>query len=179
MDIQEHWEKALKNTEIVRPRVRGLLTFSTTKLPYIFLSESSVNIGDTVIRKGEVLVERPFLILPSNHPQFEGFDLEKESPFSQENLTSFLMVRGVTFPSLRYNNKTYSLDIQEGSLKNAIRHHLDQLQRTEDVFTGLVAGPEDCWQFSVMIFICSQVAKSVEGDLKKLQEELRRKARES
>ena len=79
MDIQELWERALKNTEIIRPRVQELHTFSSTQLPYVFLSESSINAGDTVVRKGEVLVEKPSLILPADSPQFEGFSFTAQS----------------------------------------------------------------------------------------------------
>ena len=157
MDIQDIWEKALKNTEIIRPRVQALLTFATTNLLYIFLAESSLNLGDKVVRKGEVLLEKPTLILPSNLPQFEGFDFEKEPHFNQDTLTNFLLVRGVTFPSLKYNNKTYTLDIFEGQLKKAIEYYNNKLRRQEDVHTGLVVGPEDCWQFSVLIFILSLI----------------------
>lgn len=177
MNIQDSWEKALKNTEIIRTRVQGLLAFETTKLPYLFLSESSLNISDTLVRKGEILVEKPSLILPSAFPQFEGFDFQKEPNFNEGVLTNFLLVRGVIFPSLQYNNKTYSMDIHEGGLKEAIQHYLDRLEREEDVHTGLITGTEDCWQFSVLIFICTQIAKSAETDTKKLLEEFRRKGK--
>ena len=36
--------------------------------------------------------------------------------------------------------------------------------------SGLILGPEDCWQFSVIIFAASQMAKSAEGDIKRLME---------
>jgi hypothetical protein len=175
MNIQDSWEKALKKTEIIRTRVQGLLTHTATNLPYIFLSESLINVGDTVVRKGEIVVDRPSLILPSASPQFEGFDFDKELHIDEGMLTNFLLVRGVTFPSLNYNNKTYSVDIYEGGLKKAIQDNLDRLQRKEDVHTGLITGLEDCWQFSVLIFICAQVAKSAETDVKKLLEELKKR----
>ena len=177
MDIQDIWEKALRNTEIIRPRVQPLLTFSTTNLPYIFLSESLVNIGDTVVRRSEILVERPTIILPTNLPQFEGFDFEEKLHFNQDTLINFLFVRGIKFPSLKYNNKTYLLDVYEGNLKKAIKYYSDKLQREEDVHTGLIVGPEDCWQFSVLFFICSQVIKSSEGDIKKILEGFKKKGR--
>ena len=175
MDIQESWEKALRTTEIIRPRIQPLLTFETTRLPYIFLAESSLNIGDTVVRKGEIIVEKPSLFIPNNHPQFQGFEFEEGSLFGQEAFLNFLLIRGVTFPSLKYNNKTHSLDVYESGLQQAIDHHLNELQRQEDVHTGLVAGTEDCWQFSVLVFICSQVAKSAEVDIKRLLEEYKKK----
>ncbi|MFC1708664.1 hypothetical protein ACFL2J_01195 [Candidatus Omnitrophota bacterium] len=177
MDIQDGWEKALKKTEIIRTRVQGLCAHTATNLPYIFLSESSINTGDTVVRKGEIVVDKPALVLPSASPQFEGFDFDKELHINEGMLTNFLLVRGVTFPSLSYNNKTYSLDIYEGGLKKAIQHNLDKLQRQEDVHTGLIMGLEDCWQFSILIFICTQVAKSAETDVKKLLDELKKRGR--
>ena len=74
MDIEKTWEKALKNTEIIRPRVKPLNTFKITHLPYIFLAESSVNVGDCVVRMGEALVEKPAIMLPPDSPQLDGFD---------------------------------------------------------------------------------------------------------
>lgn len=177
MDIQEKWEKALEKTEIIRPRVQELLTFSPTDLPYIFLSESTVNIGDTVVRKGSILVEKPSLILPLGLPQFEGFNFEKEPDIDDDRVANFLLVRGVKFPSLKYNNKTYSLDIFEDRLKKAIEHYSDKLQREENVNTGLIIGPEDCWQFSVLIFVCTQVVRSTNGDIRKLLDEFKKKGK--
>ncbi|HDZ77196.1 MAG TPA: hypothetical protein ENH41_03840 [Candidatus Omnitrophica bacterium] len=172
MNMNDSWEKALQNTKLIRPRVQELFTFTSTPLPYLFLSESSVNRGDTVVRQGEVVVERPALILPSNLPQFEGFDSQDQSGFNESSLTNFLFIRGVKFPSLKYNNKTQKLDVFEGALDTAVSFHLNRLEREENVSTGLVSGPEDCWQLSVLIFVCSQIARSAEGDMKRIVERL-------
>jgi len=177
MNMQEKWVKALDNTCIVRPRVQELLTFSATSLPYIFLSESSINSGDTVVRKGEVLVEKPSLILPYNLPQFEGFESGEQPDLNKDLFANFLLVRGINFPSLKYNNKTYSLDVREGNLDKAVDFYLGRLQQEEDVSTGLLTGPEDCWQFSMLIFICTQAARSAEGDIKRIMRELKTKGR--
>ncbi|HOW36561.1 MAG TPA: hypothetical protein PL155_09145 [Candidatus Omnitrophota bacterium] len=175
MEIHEAWERALKNTEIIRSRVQALMTFADTKVPYVLLSESTINAGDTVVRKGEILVERPSLILPPNIPQFEGFEFEKDNRAGKEEVLNFLLVRGINLPSLKYNNKTYSLDIFEGRLNDAIRQHMELLQQKEDVHTGLITGPEDCWQFSALIFICTQVARSAEEDIKRLLDEYKKR----
>ncbi len=173
MSIYDHWEKALRGTEIVRSRVQGLLTFADTHVPYIFLAESDVNQGDTVVRKGKVVVQKPSIILPPNMPQLEGFEWEDPQP--QDEFLRFLLLRGVSVPSLHYNNKTHSIDIHEGQLSEALRYYEDFLQRQEDVHTGLIVGPEDCWQFSVLIFICSQVARNAETDIRRLLEEYRKR----
>ncbi|MCM8775914.1 MAG: hypothetical protein NC930_06155 [Candidatus Omnitrophica bacterium] len=167
MDIQDKWGKALRHTEIIRSRILPLATFAETHLPYVFLAESSVNTGDTVVRRGEVIVDRPAIILPSNLPQFFGFDSEEEK-FDYDALTNFFLVRGVRFPSLKYNNKTHSLDIREGKLKDAIEFYLHELQKQENTTTGLIVGPEDSWQFSILIFICYQASRSADNDIRKL-----------
>jgi hypothetical protein len=174
MDTHEAWGQALKNTEIIRSRISTLSTFQDTNVPYIFLSPSSINEGDTVVRRGEITVQRPALVLPPNIPQFEGFDFNKESGESDSSVVNFLLVRGVSLPSLKYNNKTSSLDVFEGDVPRAIAFFANQLERREDVHTGLLAGQEDVWPFSVLIFICSQVARNTELDIKKLMEDFRR-----
>jgi hypothetical protein len=173
MDIYEAWAKALKNTEILRARIQHLLTFDDTVVPYILLSESSINAGDTVARTGEVVVEKPSLILPPNHPQFEGFEFDPgRAP--KDGLLNFLLIRGIQMPSLNYNNRTSSLDVYEGDLSKAASYYLDRLQRKENVHTGLITGPEDCWQFSVLIYVCTQVARNSARDIVKLLEEYRK-----
>jgi len=84
-------------------------------------------------------------------------------------------VRGISIPSLRYDNKTSSLDIYEGKLSKAIKHYEKDLQQQEDVQTGLVVGPEDCWQFSLLVFICSQIIKNADQDIQRLLDEYHRK----
>lgn len=173
MDIHESWEKALKHTEIVRPRIQPLQTFDVTQIPYIFLAESAINHGDTVVRKGEIAVDKPSIILPPHLPQFEGFEFEKKFSGIEDYLATFLLVRGIRFPSMKYENKMASLDLREEKLPKAIDFFLHQLQKQENLSTGLVVGPEDCWQFSILIFVCSQMVRSSEGDIRKLFDRFR------
>ncbi|MBI4433001.1 MAG: hypothetical protein HY592_05960 [Candidatus Omnitrophica bacterium] len=175
MDINELWENALKRTEIIRPRVLPLETFSATQVPYVFLAESEVNPGDTLVRRGEVIVERPSIVLPMNLPQFQGFDFDEKIPLGEEAVMNFFLVRGISLPSFKYNNKTSSMDVYEGRLSRAIEHHSKLLQQGEDVHTGLVMGPSPSWQFSLLIFVCNQVMRSADNDIRKLWERFKRK----
>ena len=178
MDFEQMWAKALKHTEIIRSRVQSLSMSGDTHVPYLLLSESSINIGDTVVRKGEVLVQKPSLFIPPNNPQFEGFEFEDDNDremFDQNSFMNFLIVRGISLPSFRYDNKTSSLDIYEGKLSAALKHHQKLLQKQENVHTGLLIGPEDCWQFCVLIFICSQIVKNADQDIQRLLDEYHKK----
>lgn len=174
MNIQDAWEKAIKETEIIRPRVVPLSSSATTKLPYVFLAESSVNQGDTVVRKGEIHVEKPSLIMPYNMPNFAGFDFEKEMAIAEDSIVNFFLIRGIQFPSLKYNNHTNSIDIFEGKLSKAIEFYKSDLQRQENVHAGLVAGPEEFWPLSVLIFVGTEANKSAGSDLKYLFDQYRR-----
>jgi len=174
MNINEAWTKALKNTEIIRPRVQSLMTFSETVIPYVLLSESTINLGDTVVRMGEILVDKPSLILPPNNPQFSGFDFEKEGQFKENSLLNFLLIRGITLPSFKYNNRTSSLHVYEDNLNKAVEHFKDDLQKQENVSSGLIVGPEDCWQFSVLIYTCMQIARNADIDIQRLLKEFKK-----
>lgn len=173
MDINALWEKALKRTEIIRSRIQGLHTYADTHVPYIFLAESAFNAEDTVVRKGEVVVQKPSLFLPPNIPQFSGFNFE-EDKISENSLINYLLIRGITLPSLKYNNVTTSLDVMEEGLSSAIKHYEKSLQMQENVQAGLLTGPEDCWQFSVLIFICNQIARNAHSDIQRLMDDYKR-----
>ncbi|PIQ83861.1 MAG: hypothetical protein COV75_05225 [Candidatus Omnitrophica bacterium CG11_big_fil_rev_8_21_14_0_20_63_9] len=175
MDIQELWEQARKQTELVRLRMQDLATFDATAVPYLFLAESSLNAGDTVVRQGQVVIERPAIVLPKFSPQFEGFDFEGELHLSDELVASFLLVRGIQFPSLKYRHQVSSLDVYEGSLQRAIDHFSQRLTMAEDTTTGLVIGPEAAWQFSILLLVGALVVRSAEGDLRRMLEAWRKR----
>ena len=175
MDLEEKWNRALAQTEIVRFRISYLSTFETTAIPYIFLAESKLNLGDTIVRQGRVLVYKPEIILPENMPQFEGFEFEKDYQVNADMVRMFLLVRGVSFPSLKYEHEVSKLDIYEGVLEKAKAYFKEGLERTENVETGLIIGPEDTWQFSLFIYVGLLIGKSVPSDLRKLWERLKDK----
>lgn len=175
MDITSAWEKALRGTNIIRSRVIGLQTFGETQVPYILLSQSTINEGDTVVRTGEVLVHRPSLILPPHIPQLEGFNFEDEGSFKENTMINFLMVRGITLPSMKYDNKIFSLNVFEGKIEDAIGVYGNRLQREENTSAGLVCGPDEVWQLSLLIFICSQIAKNSSTDIRRLLDEHHKK----
>ena len=179
MDIQELWDHARRRTEILRMQLQDLSTFESTLVPYVFLGESSLNPGDTVVRKGQILIQRPAIILPHFSPQFEGFEFEADPQLSNEAVATFLLVRGIQFPSLKYRHQLSSLDVFEGSLQTAIDHVTRQLTMSEDIKTGLVMGPEDAWQFSVLLLVGALVVRSAEGDLRRILDEWRKRQQQS
>ena len=173
MDFHRKWEYALKTTEIIRARIKPLDALGTTPLPYVFLSEGDSR--STFVRKGRVDVAKPSLVLPSNHPQCEGFEMNPALKSDIDSLMEFFLVRGVRFPSMKYNNISDDISIHDGKLTQAIKYHQDLLERQENLTTGLIVGKEDGWQLSVLIFAGSQMIKSADGDIKRLLDEYHRK----
>lgn len=168
MNLDKQWEKALDNTEIKRQKIQKLYTFRPTEIPYVILSASSINKGDTVVREGKISVDKPVVILPDNSPKLEGFDFQPDMNTNSDDINSFLFMRGIKLPSLNYNNDIYSLDIMEKSLKEAKKYHLNLLERKEDTSTGLIIGPEDCWQFSLVIYVAALIEKSAGSDIQNI-----------
>ncbi|MBU3758469.1 MAG: hypothetical protein FGM27_00875 [Candidatus Omnitrophica bacterium] len=174
-DTEKKWESALRRTEIVRSRVRPLETFQATRMPYVFLSELSSAASGTLVRRGHVVVEKPSLILPPNCQQFEGFEWDASMRAEAGTFMDFLLIRGVHFPSMRFNHASESLSVYDGRLQAAIDHFQGQFQRAEDLDTGLIAGPEDVWQFSVLIFTGAQILRGADGDIHRLLREYKEK----
>lgn len=170
MNIEELWEKAQKSTEVVRGRAKALPTFNSARVPYVFLGESSVNEGHTVVRRGKVMVEKPMILLPEDLPQFEGFNFEEEMDIEQGAMQMFFLMRGVRFPSLKYNNSVEKLSLEETSLAKAAEKHKKNLERRENVSTALLLGPEDCWQFSVLLYIASLIGRCARTDIMNLMD---------
>ncbi|MBI2094188.1 MAG: hypothetical protein HYT88_05625 [Candidatus Omnitrophica bacterium] len=175
MDIENLWDKARKETQLLRLRLPDLSSFEATAVPYVFLAESSLNAGDTVVRKGHVLIERPAIMLPGFSPQFEGFAFDDELKMSEETITTFLLIRGVQFPSLKYRHALSSLDVYENSLQKAIEHFDQKMARAEDIQSGLVVGPEEAWQFSLLLMVGALVGRSADGDVRRLLEAWRKR----
>ena len=175
MNLEEKWNQAVKNTDILRSRLNQLLAFDDTDVPYTFLASSTINIGDTVVRKGKILVHKPLIVLPQNFPQFEGFEFEEDYQADDDMIRTLFLMRGISFPSLKYSNEISTLEIYEKPLDKAIKHFSRELEKKEDVRRGLITGPEDVWQFSILIYVSILMGKSASNDIRQLLDDFRRK----
>ncbi len=173
MNIDELWQKAIKETEIHRARITNLSTFSPTDVDYIVLSRSDISDRDTVVRKGKINIMHPIIVLPPDYPQLEGFNLEEISDLNADSLRSFLYMRGVRLPSLKYYNRTYTMDIVENPLSELIAHYKNEFERKEDINAGLVVGPNEAWQFSLLLYVAGLIDRSVDTDIKNILDRYR------
>ncbi len=64
-------------------------------------------------------------------------------------------------------------------MQHAIERFTKQLTMAEDITTGLVVGPEEAWQFSVLMLVGALVIRSAEGDLRRILDQWRRRQQQS
>ncbi|HEY4000641.1 MAG TPA: hypothetical protein VGO93_17355 [Candidatus Xenobia bacterium] len=163
MGFQEDFARAVRETEVRRQRTSRLLTVGTTELPYVLLSTSVVNLGDTVVRQGMVRVEPPTLLLLNRPHQFEGFE-DEESP--AEGLLA--LGRMARFPPGKYSNIDSQLDVFEGTLESAISQVQTRLDNAADRQTGVVIGPADLWNMSLLVYVSKMIVQSAPHDVEQL-----------
>ncbi|MFH0911768.1 MAG: hypothetical protein V1918_09730 [Planctomycetota bacterium] len=157
----EAFAQALRKTRILRARKNLLYTFGSTRLPYFFLAESSVNTGDVVLRRGEVTVERPRICAPHIPLELEGFDFGK----LEKGMIPVLINRWVHFPVATYHNANLSLEVMDGPLDAASERVLKGLDRENDIRNGVVLGPEEAWGFSVLGYVGQMIARSAPSNI--------------
>ncbi|MBM3463533.1 MAG: hypothetical protein FJX76_15650 [Armatimonadetes bacterium] len=162
MNFQEQFERAMRETRILRHRRSRLQTVGTTELPYVLLGESLVNLGDTVVRRGLVRVEQPNLFLFNRPVQLEGFE-DEEDPG-----TMLALGRAASFPPGKYFNIDTHMDIYDGPMDGAITSWQDRLDNAEDVLTGLLTGPVDAWPMSLMFYTMTMIGQNAPADVNDL-----------
>lgn len=174
MELEEKWQRTLEETKIARFYRYPLSNIHATSLPYIFLGASAINVGDTVVRKGKIVVDRPLILLPKNLPQFFGFDLEKDLDVDEDALRLFFLVRGIRFPSLKYQHESATIDVVENYPEHAAKSFKNELESKEDLMTGLIVGNAEFWQLAVLLYVTLVIGRSVPSDMEKFMDDLRR-----
>ena len=175
MDFEEKWQEAIAHTQIYSSYKHRLSRYEATTLPYTFLGASLINHGDTVVRKGLVVVDKPLIFLPRNIPRFTGFELEEELGVDEDKLRFFFMIRGINFPSLKYKHEISTIDVVEKDPEEAISFYRNEIERKEDLETGLIFGPIETWQLSVLFYVSVLINRSTSKDLEHYLEEIKKR----
>lgn len=168
MNFIEKFDEALKSTKILRMRLKALEQKKNTICPYTIVMPSRFDAKDALIKKGNIIVEKPVIILPENLAEFIGFELE-EFGIRNDMLNSALLLRGIRLPSLRYKNLQYKIDVVNKNYKEHAEDIAETLKLKEDVEEGVVItkNPE-LWQLSLLIYTAGLFIKNIPNDLKNL-----------
>ncbi len=169
MEMEEAFKLAQSETQIIRTRKNLLYTFGATRLPYICLSESLLRSGDVVVRRGEVLADRPHIAVPGMDFLFEGF----EDADDAGGELAIMLARRISMPPSKYANKAGAEVFETGPLNAAVERAVNQLDRDNDVRTAVISAPEKVWGLSILLYVGSQVARSAPSNVQEHLERLR------
>lgn len=166
----EIFKAALETTEIVKRRQYSLFTFGSTKLPYYFISASEIDPYDTVIREGRVKVEKPYIYIPGNNPQFEGFEFDDEIPIEEDDIQYILMSRRIMLPSLHYVNSEKNLSVENIGVDEKISSICNMLDRKSDTVTAVIRGRDKFFPFPLLIYVGEMILRSTNSNVIDLME---------
>ena len=165
MAFQDKFEEAWRKTKILRPVEKKLFTFGDTRLPYFLVAASLVNPGDTVVRKGIVVVDRPIIYAPSpGHPLFEGFG-EKG-----EQVAGLVIQRLMRLPPYKYKNEAARLYVASDPLDRVVARLNQKLDRDNDHLCVIIQTLADMWEVSLMRYVAERMIKSIPSNLRELRE---------
>jgi hypothetical protein len=173
MDIDNNDEKleyAAKNTEILRHPRQHLSTFGITNIYYYLVTEPSYSelvndAGETVIREGRVIADRPKIVTPYYLSRLEGFSSDARQYFE----TLLRMHQGET-PGLfyTYKNEPKGLNIVSDNLPVVVEKLNEKIDRKGDPLASIIRGQDDLWDVSLLKFIYEITRNSVQQNMSQL-----------
>ena len=164
--FDERWARAFDQTRLHRTRKHDLYTFGATRLPYIFLAESSINTGDTIVRRGEISTDKPAILLGNAEgPRFEGF---QDGDGDQRD--QLLFARAFRFPGLNVQNQSMHMDIVARDMSALCDELMAELELKRDSRTAVIEGPEDLWGLSLIFYAAKMTSRSAPSNMRDFME---------
>ena len=171
MDLSdERIRDAVRNTKILRPPKQSLATFGTTNIYYYLLTEPVYkdmveDAGETVIREGRVIAQKPKVVTPYYLSQLEGFSSEARRYL--EMLTS-KQNPNVTGLFYSYRNEPKELNIVSDGLLAVVDRLNAEIDKRGEPLTSIIKGEDELWDVSLMQFIYEITGSSVQNNLRQM-----------
>lgn len=171
MDMeQERIVEAARRTEVLRHPRQHLDTFGITNIYYYLVSEPvytefSGEAGETVIREGRVIAERPKIVTPYYLSHLEGF-----SPDARKYFDMLMGVHGPQVPGLfySYKNEPKNLNIVSDPWMAVVDRLNSELDKKSDPLVSIIRGQDDLWDISLLKFIYEMTSRSFPGNVAQL-----------
>lgn len=173
LDINdERIEQVVQNTVVLRQPKQRLSTFGTTNIHYYLVSEPSYAdmqkegaVVETVIREGRVIAEKPRIVTPYYLSRLDGFGPEARRYFEM-----LIQMHGASTPGLfyAYKNQPQQLNIVSDSLVAVVTRLNQELEQRGDPLVSIIKGQDDLWDVSLMKFVYEMTRRSIEKNLRQL-----------
>lgn len=166
----ERIEYVVANTEVIRPPRQRLATFGETQLSYYIVAEPvftelTGSPGETVVREGKVVAERPKIVTPHYLLNlFQGFK------HGREYADYVLRKYGPNEPGLlyRYRNEPSSMNIVSGLVPEVVGRLNDLLDKEGNALSTIIKGVDEMWDISLMKFIHELTRYSLSNNVAEL-----------
>lgn len=166
----ERIEYAARHTEILRHPRQHLATFGITNIYYYMVTEPSYadvagGTGETVIREGRVVADRPKIVTPYYLSRLEGFSYDARRYFDM-----LLSMHGADAPGLiyTYKNEPKGLNIVSDNLLSVVAKLNDEIDRNNDPLASIIRGQDDLWDVSLLKFIYEITNRSLPSNVAQL-----------
>lgn len=155
MEAEERVRYAIEHTEMVRAPRQSLATFGVSDIRYYLLTlpaytDIAGDTGETVVREGRVIAERPKIVTPHYLINlFQGFE------HGQEYAEYVLRTYGANEPGLlyRYRNEPADMNILSSPMESVIESINQEIDRSGNPLSTIIKGVDELWDISLMKFI--------------------------
>ncbi|MGN0867118.1 MAG: hypothetical protein ACI4SG_05525 [Oligosphaeraceae bacterium] len=152
---------AARSTRIVYMPPKILETFGESRVEYLVVSEEMDRPGSLVLRTGLVTAQRPRIITPAYFTQklTENFGEDArrylEEVVSREENARFLEY------GLRFGKEAHQEERVSGNALEVAEQAAADAQDDLEKLRGVLVGPDDAWEVSLMHFLAQMVQKSL------------------
>ncbi|MFH1002828.1 MAG: hypothetical protein V1780_01630 [Chloroflexota bacterium] len=162
--------QAVKRTEILRLPKQTLSTFGTTNIHYYLLTEPAYSglfndTGETVIREGRVIAERPRIVTPYYLTQLDGFSDSARRYFELLRASRGGQAPGILYS---YKNEPRELSIVSDRLAAVVNRLNAEIDGHGDPLVSIIKGEDELWDVSLLKFISEMTRNSLPSNLEQL-----------
>lgn len=152
---------AARSTRIVYMPPKLLETFGESCVHYLVVSEDMDRPGKLNLRSGIVTAERPRIVTPAYFRQraVENFNEDAQKYFD-EILSKEVNARFLEY-GLRFGKKDFQVETVSGNSMEIAEQAAADAQDTLEKLQGVIIGPDDAWEVSLMHFITLLVQRSL------------------
>ena len=162
----ERLEYAVRHTEVLRPPRQKLETFGITNIRYYLLTAPAyadlvAGGGETVVREGQVIAERPRVVTPYYLMNLQGF-----SQHARRYLEKIAQ-EGHSSPALlyRYRNEAKGLSIVSEPMHQLAQKLTEKLEREGIALASVIKGVDELWDVSLLRFIHEFTLRSLQSNV--------------
>ncbi|MCL2140413.1 MAG: hypothetical protein FWH42_01855 [Dehalococcoidia bacterium] len=158
-----------KKAIVVRPPRQTLATFGVTNVSYYVLSHPAYSGEDnteTVVRRGQVIANRPQIVTPYYLSRLDGFSADAQRYFEK-----LILEHGADAPSLfyTYRNEHKSTEIAGDTITAVIQKIDAEIDARNDPLAAIIRSEDMLWDVSLMDFIFRMTLASIGNNVSELR----------